>query len=97
MPKKTADLMPLADKHLQALGKRLHLACLRRGLSQGEVAERCDMSRPTVRKILEGDSGVSIGHYMAVIVLLDLEADIDLIAGHDSKGYELMDQRLLGE
>lgn len=95
MPKKTADLMPAVEHHLHALGKRIQLACLRRGLSQGEVAERCDMSRPTVRKIFEGDSGVSMGHYLSVIALVNMEADIGLLLAHDKEGYEILDKGLL--
>ncbi|WP_158583888.1 helix-turn-helix domain-containing protein [Salinibius halmophilus] len=95
MPKKTADLMPAVEHHLQALGKRIHMACLRRKLSQGDVAERCDMSRPTVRKIFEGDSGVSMGHYLSVIALVNMEKDIDQLLAFDKEGYDIMDKELL--
>lgn len=57
---------------LRKLGEDLHNARRRRGLPAEIVAERAFTSRPTLRRIENGDHGVSIGAYAAVLQALGL-------------------------
>lgn len=57
---------------LRKLGEDIHNARRRRGLPAEIVAERAFTSRPTLRRIENGDHGVSIGAYAAVLQALGL-------------------------
>lgn len=57
---------------LRKLGGDIRDARRRRGLPAEIVAERAFTSRPTLRRIEEGDHGVSIGIYAAVLQALGL-------------------------
>lgn len=94
MAKKTAPLLPSVDDLLQQFGERLRLARLRRRLPAKQVAERAGMSPMTLRSLERGGSGVTMGAYLAVMQVLGIERDLDLLASADPVGRELQDSRL---
>lgn len=95
--KRSASIFPKNQKVLSLLGENIKLACKRRGYSQSLIAERTGLSRLTVRKIQQGDSTVSIGHYMAVLGVLGLAEDIAKVASDDELGRKLQDISLMGK
>ena len=87
--------MPKAKKTLSTLGDNLKLARLRRKYSTQQVAERANISRPTLLSIEKGNPNVSIGAYIKVLFVLGLEKDILQLAKDDTLGRKLQDAKLL--
>ena len=94
MAKKTAPLMPATSERLQRFGERLRLARQRRRLLAKQVAERAGMAPMTLRSLERGGSGVTMGAYLAVMQVLGIERDLDLLGQADPLGRELQDSRL---
>lgn len=94
MAKKIAALLPTTDELLCQFGDRLRLARLRRRLSAKQVAERAGMAPMTLRSLERGGSGVTMGAYLAVMQVLGIEKDLDLLGKSDPVGRELQDARL---
>ena len=94
MAKKTAALLPIADELLRQFAGRLRLARLRRRLSAKQVAQRAGMAPMTLRSLERGGSGVTMGAYLAVMQVLGIEKDLDLLGKADPLGRELQDARL---
>jgi transcriptional regulator with XRE-family HTH domain len=94
MPRTVSPLIPTTEELLKGLGDRLRLARLRRGLSAKQVAARAGMVPMTLRSLERGGSGVTMGAYLAVMQVLGLEKDLNLVAQADHLGRALQDARL---
>ncbi|HJZ39909.1 MAG TPA: helix-turn-helix transcriptional regulator [Bacteroidales bacterium] len=93
--KKSNVLLPKAQKTASILGENIKLARLRRKYSMQQVAERANISRPTLLSIEKGNPNVSIGAYIKVLFVLGLEKDILNIAKDDELGRRLQDAKLI--
>lgn len=94
MPSKAPSLYPPQSRLLRDLGLRLREARLRRRLSVSQVAERTEVSRPTLNKVEKGDPAVTLGTYLRVLTVLGLEKDLALLAAEDPVGRRLQDAGL---
>jgi transcriptional regulator with XRE-family HTH domain len=94
MARTVSPLLPATDALLRQLGERLRLARLRRRLSAKNVAARAGMAPMTLRSVERGGSGVTVGAYVAVMQVLGVERDLDLLAQADPMGRALQDARL---
>jgi len=81
-------------KILEEFGENIRLARLRRKLSTEQVAERANISRPTLTAIEKGSESVGIGMYLQVLIVLGLEKDVLLLAKDDELGRKLQDANL---
>jgi transcriptional regulator with XRE-family HTH domain len=95
MKKRNTILLPRAQKTISVLGENIKLARLRRKFSAEQVAERADISRPTLVSIEKGSSNVTIGAYVKVLSVLGLENDIMEVAKDDTLGRRLQDAKLI--
>ena len=88
-------LSPKTNKILTRLGENIKLARLRRKLSSEQVAERANISRPTLTAIEKGSPTVSIGSYIQVLFVLGLADDFLKVANDDELGRRLQDAKLI--
>jgi transcriptional regulator with XRE-family HTH domain len=95
MKKRNTILLPGAQKTISVLGENIRLARLRRKFSSEQVAERADISRPTLFSIEKGSPNVTIGAYVKVLSVPGLENDIMAVAKDDKLGRKLKDAGLL--
>lgn len=86
--------MPSTAKILAGFGENIKLARLRRKLSAEQVAERANISRPTLLSIEKGMPGVAISSYAQVLFVLNLEKDLLKVAADDMLGRKLQDAEL---
>ncbi len=86
--------LPSLARILAELGNRLRSARIRRNLTTAMVAERADISLPTLRQIEQGSPTVSLGAYAQVLLALNLEKDLALLARDDELGRRLQDLNL---
>jgi transcriptional regulator with XRE-family HTH domain len=86
--------LPTISKALATLGESMRLARLRRKLSAEQVAQRANISRPTLVAIEKGSPGVAIGSYVQVLFVLNLERDLLKVAEDDVLGRKLQDAGL---
>lgn len=94
MVKKKIVILPGKKKILTGLGENIKLARLRRKLSSEQVAERANISRPTLLAIEKGSPTTGIGSYLLVLQVLGLEKDFYFIAKDDEMGRKLQDARI---
>lgn len=87
-------LFPKTALRARALGERLRMARLRRRITEGEMAVRVGVSRPTIRRLEAGELTVSIAVLARVLEVLALDEDLDLVARDDELGARLNDARL---
>lgn len=94
MRKSKSQILPSTAKILLEFGGNIKLARLRRKLSAEQVAERANISRPTLLSIENGTPGVAIGSYAQVLFVLNLEKDLLKVAADDKLGRKLQDAEL---
>lgn len=94
--KRSAVIFPKNQRILEQLGENIKLAYKRRGYTQSQISERTGLSRLTIRRIEQGDSKVSIGHYVSVLSVLGLVEDFAKVANDDELGRKLQDIKLKG-
>jgi len=69
MTRKKVIISPTLEKILKSVGENIKLARLRRKITTTMLAERADISRVTLRRVENGESGVAIGGICECIVL----------------------------
>lgn len=94
MPAKAPLLYPTQTKLLRELGQRLREARLRRRFTVSLVAQRADISRPTLNKVEQGDPAVTMGTYLRVMSVLGLDKDLSMLLASDPVGRRLQDAQL---
>jgi len=94
MSKKKPILLPKTKRILAELGENIKLARLRRKISAAQIAERANISRPTLSSIEKGQPSVGIGLYLQVLMVLGLETDFLNVAKDDELGRKLQDANL---
>ncbi|MFT6844763.1 MAG: transcriptional regulator with XRE-family HTH domain [Flavobacteriales bacterium] len=94
MTKKKMIILPKSRKILDDMGENIKLARLRRKFSAEQVAERANISRPTLSAIEKGKPTVSIGSYLLVLQVLGLEKDFLFLAKDDELGRKLQDANI---
>ena len=94
MQSEKSQILPSIAKILREFGENIKLARLRRKLSAEQVAERANISRPTLLSIEKGLPGVAIGSYAQVLFVLNLEKDLLKVAVDDTLGRKLQDAEL---
>jgi transcriptional regulator with XRE-family HTH domain len=94
MTKKKIVILPKTKRILTEMGENIKLARLRRKLSSEQVAERANISRPTLTAIEKGSPTVSMGSYLLVLQVLGLEKDFLLLAKDDELGRKLQDANI---
>src|SRR6266540_4725163 len=94
MSKRTRAVLPRVQRELDGMGERLRLARLRRGIPLVEMAARVGVSRPTLRRLEQGDASVALTVLIRTLAVLGLDEDIGRIAAEDDVGRRLEDLRL---
>jgi len=87
-------ILPKTKRILSEMGENIKLARLRRKFSSQQVAERANISRPTLSAIEKGKPTVSIGSYLLVLQALGLEKDFLFLAKDDELGRKLQDANI---
>ena len=80
MARKTVYLLPSTQRALEKAGTNIKKARLRRNIRAELLAERAGISTDTLSAIEKGVSTVSIGAYAAVLAVLKLDNDLEMIA-----------------
>ena len=80
MARKTVCLLPSTQRALEKAGANIKKARLRRNIRAELLAERAGISTDTLSAIEKGVSTVSIGAYAAVLAVLKLDNDLEVIA-----------------
>ncbi len=95
LPTSLKALPPSTQRTLETLGENLRTARLRRALTTARVAERAGISRKTLYQIERGNPGVALGHYAAVLFVLELDHELGTVGAADPLGRTLQDGRML--
>lgn len=91
MSKRTTAVFPRERQRTEALGERIQLARLRRGVPQTEMAIRAGVSRGTIAKLEVGDPSVGLSVLLRTLDVLGLADDLEKIAADDAVGRNLAD------
>jgi transcriptional regulator with XRE-family HTH domain len=87
-------MYPAQKRLLSALGERIRLARLRRGLAVDIACERAGISRMTLYRLEAGSPAIALGTLARVLSVLSLDSDLELIGRDDRLGRLLQDQKL---
>lgn len=79
MPRKNINLTSDTMKILEKVGAQIKRARLRRNISVEVITDQASISETTFYAIEKGTSTVSIGAYAAVLAVLELDKDLELI------------------
>lgn len=84
------------EQAVARLGANIATARLRRRVTQGELAERAGITRPTLIAVEQGKLGTGIGAYVAVLWALGLHDQVAELAApeRDPEGIALEAARL---
>lgn len=80
MARKTVTLLSSTQRTLEKAGANIKKARLRRNIRAEILAEQAGISDDTLSAIEKGVSTVSIGAYAAVLAVLKLDNDLEMIA-----------------
>ena len=72
MAKKIRTYSSRVSQALRLLASLIKAARKRKGWNESELAERCDTTRGTIRKIEQGNPGTEIGLYFEIANLLGI-------------------------
>ena len=95
MERKKVMLTVSADCKLKELGARIKRARLRRNMSVESLSEKAGIGESTFYAIERGVPTVSIGAYVAVLIVLGIDSDIDTIAIDEDAKKQLYEQNLV--
>ena len=84
MFRKTVILEPNTENKIKKIGLRIKKARLRRNISAETISKKAGIGESTFYAIERGVSTVSIGAYAAVLSVLGLDCDLDVIAVDES-------------
>lgn len=94
MPKKNIVLASSTEKKLEKMGAQIKKARLRRNISVEVITNQAGISETTFYAIEKGASTVSIGAYAAVLAVLELDKDLELIALDEEGKKQFREQNL---
>ena len=94
MSKREIKLMSETQQALVKMGANIRKARLRRNLKAEYIADRANISKGTLSSIEQGASTVSIGAYAAVLEVLELDKDIQLLALDEKGKKQFQEQNL---
>ena len=94
MARKTVSLQPAARQVLERMGNNIKKARLRRNIRAEFLAKQASISADTLSAIERGVSTVSIGAYVAVLAVLGMEKDFEMVAIDEEWKQEYQKSRL---
>lgn len=94
MPRKNIVLDSSTVKILGKMGAQIKRARLRRNISVEVITDQAGISETTFYAIEKGASTVSIGAYAAVLAVLELDNDLELIALDEEGKKQFWEQNL---
>ena len=94
MSKREIKLMSDTLQALVKMGANIRKARLRRNLNAEYIAEQASISTDTLSSIEKGVSTVSMGAYAAVLAVLGLDKDIQLLALDEEGKKQFGEQNL---
>ena len=96
--KSSESMPPKVEILISGIGKNIQAARKKRRMSILELATNSNVSRNTITRLENGDSGVSLGVLGAVLWSLQLEEDLANIANpsNDTVGQSLSTQTKKG-
>ena len=90
--RKEIIILPKVEKNLKIMGEQIKLARLRRNFSMQLIADRAQISRPTLQKVERGAPDVAIGIYARVLMALGgMDDDLTLVCKDDIAGRTYQD------
>jgi hypothetical protein len=93
-PKSQIALPLPAKRALRKLGLDISTARRRRQISAALLAERAFISRPTLRRVENGDPAATMASYASVLFALGMVDQLGMIFAHDAIGQSLADEHL---